>query len=65
MWNLKQWGNNYRHVTSLNHVGPKITSYNPQNRQFYDRRICKLGYETKAFKNMGYEMALVERQGSS
>ena len=42
----------------LQNITPQIT----QNRQFYEKRICKLGDETKTFKNMGYEVALVEIQ---
>ena len=50
----------YRHATRLNQIGPQKTSNNSQNGQFNYRRICKLRYETKTFKNMGYEIALVE-----
>ena len=55
-------GNSYFHVTSLNQIGTQATSNTPHNGKLYDRRICKLGDETKKFKNMGYEMALVERK---
>ena len=64
MWDLQQQENSYRHATSLNRIGPQITSDTPQNGQFYDRSIFKLGHVTKMFKNMGYEMTLVDRQGS-
>ena len=50
MWHLQQRENIYPHATSLNHIGPQITSNTPQNGQFYNRRICKLGDETKTFK---------------
>ena len=50
------------HVISLIHIGAQATSYNPQNGQFYKRRICKLGDESKMFKKMVYEIELVERQ---
>ena len=50
------------HSTSLNHIGPQTTSNTPQNVQLYDIMICKLGDETKTFKNIGYEVALVEKQ---
>ena len=63
MWNLQQRKNSYWHEIIFNHIGPKTTSDTPQNVQSYDRRICKLGHEIKTSKNMGYEMALVEKQG--
>ena len=53
-------GNSYRHAISRNRIGPLITRDTPQNRQFYDRRIYKVGDEIKTLKNMGYEMALIE-----
>ena len=65
MWNIQQQENIYRYVTSLNQIGPQTTSDTPQNGQLYNRRICKLRHETKTFKNMGYEMVLVKRQGSA
>ena len=64
MWKLKQRENSYQHATILNNIGPQTTRNNPQNGQFYGRNICNIGHETKTFKNMGYEMALVEIQGS-
>ena len=65
MCNLQQQENSYRNSTSLNCIGPQTTSDAPQKRQFCNRRICKLGHETKTFKNMGYEMALDERKVSA
>ena len=62
MWQLQQQGKRYWHANILNFIGPRATSKTPQNRQLYNRRICKLGDETKVFKNIGYEVALVEIQ---
>ena len=62
MWYLQQQENSYCHTTRLNRIGSQTTSKTPQNGQLYDIRICKLGDGTKMFKNMGYEVALVERQ---
>ena len=63
MWNIQQRENIYRHATRLDRIRPQTTSNTPQNGLFYNRSIFKLGYETKTLENMGYEMALVERQG--
>ena len=64
MWNLQQRKNSYQNVTSLNCIVPQTTSETPQNGKFY-RRICEVRHETKTFKTMGYEMALVEIQGGA
>ena len=50
MRNLQQRENSYQHATSLNRIGPQTTSDIPQNGQFYDRKICKLGMKPKRFK---------------
>ena len=47
---------------SLIALDHKKNSNTSQNGKFYDRRIFKLGDETKTFNNMEYEVALVERQ---
>ena len=65
MWNFQQQRNWYRRATSLNGIVSQSTSYTSQNRQSYDRRFCKIRHKTKFFKNMGYKMALVNRQGGS
>ena len=44
---------------------PQTNIKTPHIGKLYDRRICKLEHETKTFKNKGYEMALVERQGGA
>ena len=51
--------------TTIIFIGPQTTSNTPQNRKFYNRGICKLRQETKTLKNIGYEMAMVERQGGA
>ena len=53
--------NCYWNTTSLNHTGPQATINIPQNKQFNHRRFCKLRYEIKTLKKMGYEMTLDKR----
>ena len=62
MWHLQQQENSYWHATSLNRIVPQTTKDTPQNGKFYNRSIFELGDETKTFKNMGYEVSLVEIQ---
>ena len=50
MCHLQQQENSYWHVTILNFIGTQTTSNTPQNGQFYDRRICKLGMKPKRSK---------------
>ena len=49
----------------LDLIAPQTTSETPQNVQFYKKMMCKLRHETQTFKNMGYEMELVDRQGGN
>ena len=44
-----------------NGIRPQKTSDTTQDRKFDHRRIFKFWNETQTFKNMGYEMALVNR----